>query len=790
MITNYKQEPGNPYSVWVAGKRGMLGVIFTLCSVVSFAQATITGIVTDVKKGDPIQGVTIFVENKNIGTTTDSNGKYTLQLPSGSYSIIYSFVGYQQTKRQVRLADKPIKLNILLHETEVALNEVVITGKSEARQIREQAMPISVITMKELQGTVSDVSDVLSKVSGVKIRASGGVGSSSRISVRGLEGKRIGFFIDETPLNDQSDFLDLNDIPIDLIDRVEIYKGIVPAKFGGSAVGGAVNIVLKEYPPSYLDASYSIQSFNTHKASTVFKRNKNGYEAGIGGFYTYSDNNYEMELPLQPGKYVIRDHDKFEKLTIGGGFTSKRWWFDEVVFEPAVIFTLKEIQGIEYNIQEAYSSANAYVLANHNEKTNIIVEGLDLDFSNAYAYTTYRFHDKALQRYSWEGETRPPITIYGGEIGVQPNDVYNQKHTFLQKTNLNYVINERHSLNFNSQYNFAKGIPSDTLLDKVIGYETNFISNMNSWVSGLSHEFNSSNKKVTNAFTVKYYFYSMQTQLVDLYGMSRIPEDIDMKKSDFGVSDAVRYRITPDFLVKTSLGYDVRLPTENELLGDGFIVAPSGNLEPERNTSFNLGFMFDSTNDFKRFQIEVNGFYMQLENMIRFTGGPLQSKYENFGEMRTLGVEIETKWDATNWLYLWGNATYQDLRDTRDYEPGSSVVNPTKGDRIPNIPYLFANAGIEFHKENLFGGKGQNTRLFSDCSFIEEYFYDFEQSVYQERRIPRSLTVNVGLEHSFKNQTIFVGLQANNITDAKVISEFNRPLPGRNLGLKLRKIFK
>ena len=200
--------------------------------------------------------------------------------------------------------------------------------------------------------------------------------------------------------------------------------------------------------------------------------------------------------------------------------------------------------------------------------------------------------------------------------------------------------------------------------------------------------------------------------------------------------------------------------------------------------------MYDKTNDYKRFQLELNGFYMQLENMIRFTGGPLQSKYENFGEMQTLGIELETKWDATNWMYLWGNITYQDLRDTRDFEPGSSVPNPTKGDRIPNIPYFFANAGIEFHKANLFGGKGQNTRLFTDGSFVEEYFYDFEQSIYQERRIPRTLTFNAGLEHSLINQSIFISIQANNITNAKALSEFNRPLPGRNFGMKLRYVWK
>ncbi|MCG6190274.1 TonB-dependent receptor [Maribellus maritimus] len=767
--------------------------ILSLFPAMISAQTIFTGIVRDARTKEPLPGVNIVVKESWQGTVTDQEGQYQITFSGETCTILFSSIGYESVSKEVSDTQDKTTLNVLLKELVTEINEVKVTGKSKAREIREQAMPISVITMHELQGTVSDVSDVLSKTSGVQIRSSGGEGSTSRISVRGLEGKRIGFFIDETPLNDQTDFLDLNDIPIDLIDRVEIYKGIVPAKFGGSAVGGAVNIVLKEYPPSYLDASYSLQSFNTHKASTIFKRNKNGYEFGLGGFYTYSDNNYEMELPLQPGKYVTRDHDKFRKLTIGGGFTSRRWWFDEVVFEPAVIFTKKEIQGIEYNIQEATSFADAYVLANHSEKTNFFIEGLDLDFSNAYAYTIYCFQDKAKQRYSWDGEIRPPVTDYGGEIGVQPNDVYNQKHTFLQKTNLNYLMDGRNSINFNSQYNFARGIPSDTLLDKVIGYKTLFNSSMNSWVTGLSHEFNSTNKKFTNAFTIKYYYYSMQTRLVDLYRASTttVPEDIDMKNHDFGISNAIRYRISPDFLVKSSMAHDVRLPAENELLGDGFIIAPSGNLEPERNTSFNLGFMYDLTGiNSNRFQVELNGFYMHLEDMIRFTGGPLQSKYENFGEMRTLGAEIEAKWDVTNWLYIWGNTTYQDLRDTREYEPGSSVPNPTKGDRIPNIPYFFANAGIELHAANLFGGTGQNTRWFTDGSFVEEYFYDFEQSIYQERRIPRTFTINSGIEHSLKNQSVFISLQANNLTNAKVLSEFNRPLPGLNFGMKVRYVWK
>lgn len=775
----------------------ILYLFFILTSNMAVAQTLVSGRICDQNTGDPIVGATVLasplqgVKTAQKWTTTNEQGDYQLKLSTEKYALQFSSLGYHTHTRKIDCRKSKQEVKILLQETRTELADIEVFGKSKARKIREQAMPISVISMQELQGTVSNVSDVLSKTAGVKIRTSGGVGSAARISVRGLEGKRIGFFIDETPLSDNTDFLDINDIPIDLIERVEVYKGIVPAKFGGSAIGGAVNIVLKEYPPQYLDGSYTLQSFNTHKISTVFKRNRNKIEAGIGGFYTSSDNNYEMELPLQPGRYLVRDHDKFKKLVIGAGLTSRKWWFDEVVFEPALLFSEKEIQGIEYNIQEAKSFSDAYVFASHLEKNNFLFHGVDFDFDLAYAYTIYRFQDKAMNRYSWDGALLPPVTELGGEIGKEPNDTYNQKHTILQKINLNYLLDENNALNFNSQYNYAKGLPQDTLKDKVVGYQTNFNSTMNSWITGFTYEYSSANRKITNALTAKYYFYSMQTELIDLYGVSRTPESVNMKKHDFGISNAFRFRFTPQFLVKSSLGYDVRLPSENELLGDGFIIAPAANLEPERNTSFNLGFMYDVTNSKrKRLQLEINGFYMQLDNMIRFTGGPLQNVYQNFGEMQTLGVEGEVKWDATSFLYLWANATYQDLRDTREFEPGSSVPNPTKGDRMPNIPYLYANGGLELHYPNLFGGTGQNTRLFSDCSFVEEYFYDFEQSIYQERRLPRALTFNAGIEHSLKNQTVFISLQANNLTDAQVLSEFNRPQAGRNFGLKLRYIWK
>lgn len=755
----------------------------------------IAGVVIDDAGEEPLPGVTLFIEELKRGVVADKHGEFAFSdIPATAYTLTVKFMGYHtQTLKITAGKDDARKTVIRLKAKSRSLEEVIVTGKSEARRIREQAMPVSVISMKQLQGTVSDVQEILAKTVGVAIRSSGGVGSTSRLSVRGLEGKRIGFFIDETPLNDQSDFIDLNDIPIDMIDRIEIYKGVVPAKFGGSSMGGAVNLVIKEYPDRYADVSYTLESFNVNKAQTVFKRNLRnaGLVFGIGGGYTYADNSYTMDSPYVKGLKIKRNHDNFRKLILGGSIKARKWWFDEVELEPVFIDTYKEIQGIETDIRQAHTRSRLYVLSNKLEKDNFLLDGLDFDMSTAIAYTQYGLVDTAKVWYDWEGNPYPTPSPIGGELGTRyASDSDNKKTTLINKLNLEYLIGRNHSVSFNSVFTLADGYPSDPTKEKSIGKKVDFDSRMRSWVGGLTYDFRTADDRFLNSLTTRIYWYSMKTSYQNIY-VSTPAEDISLNKSSVGFSDAMRYRFTPSFMAKLSGGYDVRIPAENELLGDGYTITPSEKLLPERNLSVNAGLLYDLTGRHpSNLQIELGGYYMYLKDMIRFTKGILGAQYQNFGEMRTLGAELEVKADIFPFLYGYGNVTYQDLRDVREYEEGSSLPNATKGKRMPNIPYFMANAGVEFHKENLFGGKGHNTRLFADMAFVEEYLYDFEITENAKRRIPRSTTVDIGFEHSFMNQRLFVSGKIRNLTNAAVLSEFNRPLPGRSFGIKLRYIFR
>ncbi|MDU6660198.1 MAG: TonB-dependent receptor [Capnocytophaga sp.] len=771
-------------------KTFLLLLLFSL-SISAQNTAELIGTVTDKVTHQPLIGADVYIKELNKGVSTDVRGQYRLaHLPEGNYTVWFSFLGYQTFGKKISVKGQ-VRLDVSLKEQAEEISGVTVSGKSIAHQKKEQSMPVTVIDMSNLRGTVSSVQDILLKTVGITLRTSGGVGSSSRISVRGLEGKRIGFFIDELPLGEQTDYIDINDIPIDMIDRIEIYKGVVPARFGGSSLGGAINIVIREYPDKYADLSYGYESYNTHKAQGVFKRNlkQRGLVFGIGGGYTSSDNNYTFDSPFQEGLRITRNHDKYHKLIIGGSFKAKKWWFDEVELEPVFVKTYKEIQGIEYDIREAHSQSLMTGVSNKLEKDNFLTEGLNLDMFNGLVLTKMNFIDKATRRYEWDGSSYPTPSRYGGEAGYNyPSDSDDKKLTFINKTNLEYILTERHSLNINSVFSMANGTPKDDLKTLSLGKQVNFDSQMRSWISGLTYDFRTLNDVFLNSLTVRHYMYTMHTQMAPLFVPGKY--DVDVSKSDFGVNNAMRYRFLPSLMGKLSAGYEVRIPSETELLGDGIAVIPSPDLLPERNLSANLGLLFDLTGKHPtNAQIEMNFFYMYLQDMIRYTAGLIGAQYQNFGEMRTLGVEFEAKADVLPSLYLYGNTTYQDLRDTRAYEPESTVPNPTKNKRMPNIPYLMANAGLEFHRENLFGGKGQNTRLFADVAFVEEYYYDFEMTQLQKRRIPRSTTIDIGFEHSFLNNKVFLSGKVRNITNEKTLSEFNRPLMGINGGVKLRVIF-
>ena len=669
-----------------------------------------------------------------------------------------------------------------------------VVGHSVVHQLKYAPQIVSLVGERQLQGTASSLNEVLNRVAGVTIRSTGGVGSPSRISVRGLEGKRMGLFVDEAAIGQFSNFVNLDDIPTDMIERVEIYKGIVPYRLGGDALGGAVNVVVKDYPPRYLDASYEYGSFNTHRFNSVFKRHdaKTGLEWGAGGLYVHSDNDYEMTLHHQGDIRVRRNHDAFTKAVAGGSLKATKWWFDELKLEAIATLTRQELQGIELDYQYAFNHARSILGAVTAKRQDFFVQGLDFDLSAAVNVGSYGQVDTAHVVRGWDGTTRRSQSPYGGETMNFPSDSHNSTLNWVSKLNMNYELSENHLVNLNVYGSGTALHPENALMDRALGYRVGYDSRLNSITTGLSYDAFFFNRRLQTALTLKNFYINSRGQHLENYFLNQL-KPIYIDRVEWGANFAVAYRPIQEWLFKAAVSSEVRIPSSEELIGNGYTIVPSPELKPERNNSLNLGMLYHK--NLERggmFEAELNVFASQLTDMIRFTPGmiPSTARYANFGAVNSKGVEGEVKGDFTPWLYAYVNATWQDLRDVRQFIPETKVPNPSYEKRIPNVPYMMANCGLELHGRNWFGGQGQNTRILLDASYIHQYFYDFELSRYQDRKIPTSLTCDAAIEHSFDNNRWTLTFKLRNLTNREVVSEFNRPLPGRNFSIKLRYLFR
>ena len=178
----------------------------------------------------------------------------------------------------------------------VMLDQVTIVGKSKTQRLREGAYSVNAIDVRSMVNTLASLNSIVDRTAGVKIREEGGVGSDFDLSINGMSGNSVRYFIDGVPLDTKGSSVTLANLPVNMIDHIEIYKGVVPTWLSSDALGGAVNIVTNRKKINYLDASYGIGSFHTHRADLSGQYiMKNGLVIRPSFGLSYSKNNYMMK---------------------------------------------------------------------------------------------------------------------------------------------------------------------------------------------------------------------------------------------------------------------------------------------------------------------------------------------------------------------------------------------------------------------------------------------------------------------------------------------------------------
>jgi putative mxcH len=787
--------------------RLFIAAILCLCPTVLSSQNILRGKIIDKETELPISGAYVSIKNIKQKTVSDKIGNYQIDIPSnGIYIVEVSFVGYKRV-RQVVVSDGNTTKDFFLETSTNALNEVVVRGssqKAEINHIRQSPMAVTVVDGSKLRGRSSGIEEILTRTSGIKVRKTGGLGSASRISVHGLEGKRVAVYINGFPLNSPDGSFDINDIPIDVIKYIEVYKGIVPAEYGGDGLGGAINIVTREDECDLVGFTQELASFGTSKTLANIQKlfTKPGILFNVAFFKNKSKNNYKMSwpvfetnLPASEYRKVRRNNDYYDAEFYHVGIGFKRLYFDKLNFECAFYRNKKGIQALNFDSRHAYTKGYNIMPTLDIEKKNFIFKGLELKSALVIPIIRMNLIDIATTRTQWNGN----ITQAMGETEDNLlNDSHNRQFELRNKFNLKYTLG-RHTFNLNNQVVFSDYRPKDERMNDYLGFDpSSFPSKMTSNNVGLSYLYASSDNRFQNSLTLSIYYLKSQIYRTsdalskDHTEEMAAPKQTSVDKLYYGFSEGISYEFLSSVRGKLSFSHNVRLPDTGELFGNGMSIKPSVNLQPEVGNNLNVGIIVDRRNlwGLTRVQWENNLYYMYIRNMIRLFPADVRAIYTNLGRTSTLGFDTDLKIDVTPNIYAYFNLTLQNIRDRQRWmNDENGTDNPTYRKRVPNIPYFYYNYGIEYHTEGFLGRK-ELSRVYMDVSHVGEFDWSWQMSSLPEQRkkwiIPSNDIFTIGLQQSFWHNNISLSCEVENLFDKENYMEFKMPLQGRTFKTKLR----
>src|SRR5690554_333278 len=373
-----------------------------LVGVLFGANATVSGTVRS-GNGEPIEFATVYVKVAALGAITDEKGTYYLDLPAGEYEFVFTHLNYEEALLNVSVKEGENNVaDMVMMENPVMLSDVVVTG-SMADAMEKKGFAVNVIDTREISLQTVQVNDILDRTAGVRIRQDGGMGSRVNYNINGLSGNSIKIFIDGVPATNYGPSFSLSSIPPALIERIEVYKGVVPGYLSEDALGGAINIILKQRRNKSLTTSYSAGSFNTHQWNAAGSyRWSNGFTVDASAFYNYSDNNYKVwgkdirftdtdtwqKIDSQ-GKRVTRFHDTYRSL--GGkfniGFTDV-WWADQFLVGAVLSESYNEIQNgatmqVVYGDRHSRRASDVFTI--DYSKDDFLLDGLSLRVDGSYS---------------------------------------------------------------------------------------------------------------------------------------------------------------------------------------------------------------------------------------------------------------------------------------------------------------------------------------------------------------------------------------------------------------------
>ena len=224
----------------------------------------IHGHVLDAKTGEHLPFVNIYIKGTTIGTVTNETGHYYLEnLPIGTHTIVVSLMGYKTLEQTISVdAENSSKqLHFTIEEDAVLMKDVVVSANRCEVDRKEAATIVNIISPAVFANTNSvNLAEGLNYQSGLRVENTCQNCGTNAIRINGLEGKYSQILIDSRPVfSSLAGVYGLEQIPVSMMERVEVIRGGGSAIFGANAIGGVVNIITREPLRNSLDISNTTQ---------------------------------------------------------------------------------------------------------------------------------------------------------------------------------------------------------------------------------------------------------------------------------------------------------------------------------------------------------------------------------------------------------------------------------------------------------------------------------------------------------------------------------------------------
>lgn len=623
------------------------------------------------------------------------------------------------------------------------------------QRMRDSTTFATAIDVDDSTARIDSIADILSETVGVQVRRFGGLGAFSTVSIRGSTPSQVGVYLDGVQLN-QANFglVDLSSLPLDNVERIEIYRGFSPLQLGAGNIGGSINLVTRQVAGETINrVSGSYGSFDTRKFTLYRSQAFDNLGYVVLFDYIESDGDFKFlddngtSFNLDDDKITKRQNNDFRAFNANakGEMTVAGW---DIALQDDWFTKGQGVPGQSSN-QSATASLDVW--------RNVATLRLQ---RRAFPWA---LTDIALQlAHTWQ---REHFQDPQGDIGVGVQDQENTSNAFSINGLLNIYMEPWHQvagLFLEWRYETFRSVDNlPRLRDQPA--DEGPLQRRASLIVAWQDEILLLDERLAIRPLLRYQFVDSHFGAQPAFGAVQLDSDRDHQEHLVSPSLGVKFRLIPHLDVKGNVGRFERLPTLFELFGDRGTTLGNPQLEPERSVNWDIGFVYEYApyGVLDRVFLEYAYFTNYADDLIVFMqNSQATAQARNIGQAEIHGHEVSWSLTAFNHLRLFGNYTLQDAEDTSD--------TFSHGNALPGRPRHELHQSVE-----LFAPLG---KIVYEFDYIATNFLDRANAFVVDNRALHNVSVTL-LPLGKRLKLTF---EAKNITDNQVEDVRGFPLPGRS----------